>query len=418
MRESNGFQLTALRVMQLRRPGRYGDGGGLYLRVAEYPRRDGTRARSKNWLFRFERDGRERWMGLGPLNTLSLAEARSLARECRQLLLRNIDPIDARQAQRHGARLDAARIITFRQCAEAYIKSHRASWRNAAHAAQWPASLSRFVYPNIGHLPVSTIDTALVMRCIEPIWQEKPDTASRLRGRIETVLDWAKARQYRDGENPARWRGHLDKLLPAKAQLRPAKHHAALPYAEAPSFMAELRTRNEISARALEFTVLTAARTNEAIRATWSEIDLKAKTWTVPGERMKSGRLHIVPLSDRTIKILESLPHVRGCPFLFPGAKIGQPLAHTSMLKLLRGMRPGLTTHGFRSSFRDWAGDRTHHAHDVIEAALAHAVKDATERAYRRGTAIEKRRDLMTDWSRYLAQPTVAKGDKVVAIGR
>src|SRR5262249_12972873 len=266
------------------------------------------------------------------------------------------------------------------------------------------------------HLSVSVIDTALVMKCLEPIWSATPDTASRLRGRIETVLDWAKAREYRDGENPARWRGHLDKLLPAVAKVRTVEHHAALPYADAPAFLAELRDRKEISARALEFTILTAARTGEALGATWSEIDFKAKLWTIPGERMKSGKAHTVPLSDRAVKILEALPRVAGCPFVFPGTKQGQSLSHTAMLKILRGMRPGLTTHGFRSTFRDWAGDRTAHAHDVVEASLAHVVKNVVERAYRRSSAIEKRARLMADWSRYLAQPAIAKGDKVVAI--
>jgi integrase len=417
MSDSNGFKLTALKVARLKTPGRYGDGNGLYLRVAEYPDRNGKPLRSRNWVFRFERDGRERWMGLGPLNTLTLAEARSLARECRQLLIRNVDPIDARQAARHGAKLDAARAITFRQCAEKYIAAHRAGWRSAAHAEQWPASLSRFAYPHIGHLPVSAIDTPLVLKCLEPIWSDVTDTATRLRGRIETVLDWAKAREYRDGENPARWRGHLDKLLPKVSRVRKVEHHAAMPYAEAPAFMAELRGRDEISARALEFTILTAARTNEVLGAQWSsEIDLKAKLWTVPGERMKSGKPHAVPLSNCAIKILEALPRVAGCPFVFPGAKRGQSLSHTSMLKILRGMRPGLSLHGFRSSFRDWAGDRTALAHDVVEASLAHVVKNVVERAYRRGTALEKRARLMADWSRYLAQPAVAKGDKVVAL--
>jgi integrase len=409
MRDSNGYKLSAVKVARIKTPGRYGDGNGLYLRIAEYPDRNGKPLRSRNWVFRFERDGRERWMGLGPLNTLSLAEARSLARECRQLLLRNVDPIDARQAQRHGARLDAARSITFRQCAEKYIAAHRSGWRSAAHAEQWPASLSRFAYPHIGHLPVSAIDTPLVLKCLEPIWNDVTDTASRLRGRIESVLDWAKAREYRDGENPARWRGHLDKLLPKVSRVRKVEHHPALPFADGPAFAAELRARNEISARALEFTILCAARTNETLGATWSEIDLKAKHWRIPAERMKSGKPHTVPLSARVIDILESLPRVRGCPYLFPGAKAGQPLSHTAMLKILRGMRPGLTVHGFRSSFRDWAGDCTNFAESVVEAALAHVVKNVVERAYRRTTALEKRARLMADWARYLAQPAIAK---------
>ncbi|HMF06829.1 MAG TPA: integrase arm-type DNA-binding domain-containing protein [Methylocella sp.] len=418
MSDSNGYKLTALKVARLKTPGRYGDGHGLYLRIAEYPDRNGKPLRSRNWVFRFERDGAERWMGLGALHTLSLAEARSAARENRRLLLQGVDPINARKAQRHGAKLDAARGTTFRQCAEAYIKAHRAGWRSAAHAEQWPASLERFAYPHVGHLPVSAIDTALVLKVLEPIWSDVTDTASRLRGRIKNILDWAKVREYRDGENPARWRGHLDKLLPKVSKVRQTEHHAAMPYAEVPTFMAELRARDEISARALEFTILCGARTNETLGAPWSEIDLRAKLWRIPAERMKkSDKPHTVPLSDRAIEILEALPRVAGCPYLFPGAKAGQSLSHTAMLKILRGMRPGLTVHGFRSTFRDWAGDCTNHAHDVVEVALAHVVKSPVERAYRRGTALLKRTRLMADWSRYLAKPTARKArDNVVAI--
>jgi integrase len=416
MRDSNSPKLTALKVARLKEPGRYGDGGGLYLRVAAYKLKDGTAARSKNWLFRFERNGRERQMGLGSLNTLTLAEARAAARDCRRALLQGTDPIEARRTQQHRVKLDAARTITFRQCAERYIAAHRSSWKNPAHAAQWPASLGSYVYPIIGDLPVAVIDTALVLKCIEPIWHIKPDTAGRVRGRIEIVLDWAKARDLRSGENPARWRGHLANVLPSRAKLnRKTQHHPALPYADAPAFMAELCARDDISARALELTILTAARTSEVIRAQWSEIDLEAKLWTVPGGRMKSGRTHIVPLSDRAVEILEDLPRIEGCDFVFPGAKNGQPLSNMAMLELLRGMRPGLTVHGFRSTFRDWAGDRTNYPRDVTEAALAHTIENETEAAYRRSTAVEKRRHLMADWARYCALPA-KDADKVIAI--
>jgi integrase len=416
-RESNSG-LTALSITRLREPGRYGDGGGLYLRVAEYILKDGRSARSKNWLFRFERHGRERQMGLGSINTLSLAEARAAARECRKALLEGRDPIEARRKSRHQAKLESARSVTFRQCAESYIKAHSIGWKNAAHAAQWPSTLASYVYPIIGNLPVAAIDTALVLKCVEPIWTEKPETAGRVRGRIETILDWAKARDYRAGDNPARWRGHLQNLLPHRSKLqRTRKHHAALPYTDAPAFMAELRARNDISSRALEFTVLTASRTSETIGAKWSEIDLAEKLWTVPAERIKGGRIHFVPLANRVVELLESLPRVEGCDFVFAGGRNrNAPLSNMAMLELMRGMRPGFVPHGFRSTFRDWAGDRTNYQRETIETALAHAVEDETEAAYRRSTAVDKRRRLMTDWARYCVQPPVKEGDKVTAI--
>jgi len=416
MSESNGFKLTAVKVARLKKPGRYGDGHGLYLRIAEYPDANGKLLRSRNWVFRYERDGRERWMGLGRLHAVSLAQARALVRECGLLLVQGLDPIAARQAKRQGIRLAAARAVTFKQCAEKYIAAHRPSWRSAIHAEQWPTSLSTYVYPMIGDLSVADIDTALVLKCIEPIWREIPTTAMRVRGRIEAVLDWAKSRDLRDGENPARWKGHLINLLPARTKLEHGNHRPALAYAQAPAFMAELRARSEVAARALEFTILTAARSKEALGATWGEIDLKAKLWTVPAARMKIGKSHTVPLSDRTIEILKALPRVHGCDYLFPGAKANQSINRFGMLELLRSMRPDVTVHGFRSTFRDWCGDSTSFARDVIEAALAHRIADQVEAAYRRGTALEKRRRLMADWARFLAKPAVVKGDKVVAL--
>ena len=397
-------RLNVLYVAKIVEPGRYGDGGGLYLRVAEYRLKDGTRARSKNWLFRFERDGRERQMGLGPLDTLSLAEARNKARECRQILLDGGDPIEVRRQHRQQSKVEAARAITFRAAAEAYVQAHRKGWKNPKHAEQWPSTLARYVYPVMGSLSVASIDTALVLKCLEPIWTGKPDTAGRVRGRIESILDWAKARDFRSGDNPARWRGHIENLLPARSKLkRKAKHHAASPYGDAPAFMLELRSEGDVSARALEFTILTAARTSEVIGAKWSdsEFDLSEKLWTVPAERMKGGRKHIVPLSDRAVEILDQLPRVEGTDYVFPGARFGAPLSNMAMLEKLRGMRSGLTVHGFRSTFRDWAGDRTNYARDLIEAALAHAIEDEAEAAYRRGTAVDKRRRLMTEWAEF-----------------
>jgi integrase len=417
MSDQNGFKLSAVKVARINKPGRYGDGHGLYLRVAEYPDRNGKPLRSRNWVFRYERDGAERWMGLGSLRDVTLAQARQLVRDCKLLLVQGLDPIEARQAKRRGVKLAAARAITFKQCAEKYIAAHRSSWRSAIHAEQWPTSLQTYVHPIIGDLSVADIDTALVLKCLEPIWHEVPTTAMRVRGRIEAVLDWATARDLRAGDNPARWKGHLINLLPARIKLQRGNHRPALPYAEAPAFMNELRARNEVAARVLEFTILTAARSKEAIGATWHEIDLRAKLWTVPGERMKTGKTHVVPLSDRAAKILEALPRVHGCDYLFPGAKAGQSINRFGMLELLRAMRPGMTVHGFRSTFRDWCGDQTSYPRDIVEAALAHRIEDPVEAAYRRGTALDKRRLLMADWSRFLAKP-VAKGGNVVAIGR
>jgi integrase len=400
-------RLTALKVAKIGKPGRYGDGGGLYLRVAEYPLHTGELATSKNWVFRFERAGRERLMGLGSLNTLTLAEARELARGHRKTLLDGRDPIEDRRERKREAALEAARTMTFRACAEAYIAAHRPGWKNPKHAGQWPATLSTYVYPVVGQLSVAAVDTTLVIKCLNPIWIEKSDTAGRVRGRIEAILDWAKARGLRTGDNPARWRGHLKKLLPAREKIkRQVRHHPALPFVQAPEFMAKLRRETDLSSRALEFLILTAARTVEVIAARWStgEVDFKHRIWTVPADRMKAGVEHKVPLSRRAIAILKTIPRVDGNDFIFPGSRECRPLSSMAMLEKLRGMLPGLTVHGFRSTFRDWAGDKTNHPREVIEAALAHTLESETEAAYRRSTAIEKRRRLMEDWAAYCAR--------------
>jgi integrase len=392
MRHSN--RLSAVMVAKKTKPGRYGDGNGLVLQISKW--------RTKAWLFRYERDGRERQMGLGPVSVLTLAEAREKARECRKVLLNGIDPIDARRSDRMQARVEAARGVTFRQCAESYIAAHEAGWRNEKHRAQWKATLATYAYPIIGQLSVAMVDTALVVKVIEPIWATKPETAGRVRGRIESILDWAKVRGFRAGDNPAQWRGHLDKLLPSRRKMRPVKHHAALPYAEMPTFMLELRNRDGISARALELTILTALRTGEVIGARWPEFDAKAKIWTIPARRMKGGREHRVPLCDRAIKILSSLP--REGEFLFPGARKGEPISNMAMLELMRGMRPGFVPHGCRSTFRDWAAEMSNYPNHVVEMALAHVIGDKVEAAYRRGDLFEKRRRLMAEWERYCAR--------------
>jgi integrase len=372
-------------------PGKYADGGGLYLQVAS--------GGARSWIFRFMIDGRARAMGLGSLNDVTLKEARELARECRRFSKRGIDPIEARKAKRFDERLAAATAMTFKACAEAYIDAHKAGWRNPKHAAQWPSTLATYVDPVLGSLPVQAVDVGLVMKVLEPIWQTKPETASRVRGRIESVLDWAMARGYRKGENPARWRGHLENLLPKKSKVRRVEHHAALPYAEIAAFMAELHQQDGVAARTLEFAILTAARTSEVIGAKWAEIDLGARLWTIPSTRMKAGREHRVPLSGAAMAVLGQMDRSRDKVF---------PISNMAMLMLLRRMGRGdLTVHGFRSSFADWCAEQTAFPSEVREMALAHAVGDKVEAAYRRGDLFEKRRQLAEAWATFCeGEPT------------
>src|SRR5215471_6422795 len=312
-------KLSSLDVARSKKRGYYGDGGGLYLLVGPNG--------AKSWVFRFRKEGKLREMGLGPLHTIGLAEARQKAQDCRRKRLDGIDPIEAKRAALATARLDDAKTMTFRQCAESYIKAHRAGWRNPKHAEQWPSTLATYVYPVFGALPVQAIDVGLVLKALEPIWTVKPETASRVRGRIESVLDWATARGCRQGENPARWPGHLENLLPKKSKVRRVEHHAALSYDELPEFMAELRQQEGIAARALEFTILTAARSGEAVGAKWSEINLGERLWTIPADRMKAGKEYRSPLADRVIEILEDMQKIRESDFVFPGGKAGRPLS-------------------------------------------------------------------------------------------
>jgi integrase len=397
MRESN--RLTVVKVATLSDPGRYPDGGGLYLQVSKW--------RTKSWLFRFERDGRERQMGLGPLAIVPLKDARERARAARRLLLDGYDPIEHRDTDRIARRLETAKGVTFKDCAAKYIAAHGPSWRNEKHRAQWQSTLATYAYPVIGDLPVALVDTPLVVKIIEPIWHVKPETAGRVRGRIESVLDWAKVSGFRQGENPARWQGHLDDLLPRRSKVRAVKHHPALPYAEIPAFMAVLRGREGSSARALEFTVLTAARTGAVIGATWDEINLEANLWTVPPERAGTKitgdqpKPRRVPLSNRAVEILRSLPREEGNPHVFIGARKGKPLTNMAMLKLMKGMRPGYVPHGFRSGFKDWCSETTNYPNEVSEAALWHSVADKVEAAYRRGDLFTKRCVLMEEWAAF-----------------
>lgn len=387
-------RLKPLDVARTSDPGLYGDGGGLYLQV----KGDGGRS----WLYRYKLNGKARAMGLGGLNTVSLREARQLAAECRKLCHAGIDPIEARRASRAAAKPSAASAMTFSQCVDRYLAAHKAGWRNEKHARQWKASLDAYVTPVFGEAAVAAVDTGLVMKVLDPIWSVKPETASRVRGRIEAVLDWATARGYRAGENPARWRGHLSALLPAKTKVRAVKHHPALPYVRVPDFMAELRGQDGVGALALTFMILTAARTAEVIGARWEEIDLNAAVWTVPAARIKAGKEHRVPLSDAALEVVERMRAVRSSDFVFPGGRQGRPLSNNAMLALLERMGLGdITAHGFRSSFRDWAAEQTSFPREVAEAALAHAIGDKVEAAYRRGDLFEKRRQLMVAWAGY-----------------
>ncbi len=387
-------KLTALAVSRARERGYYADGGGLYLQVSA--------SGAKSWVFRFRQDGRLREMGLGPAHTITLAEVREHASDCRKQRIRDIDPIKARHDEKAAAKLATAKAMTFRQCAEAYIEAHKYSWKNAKHSGQWSATLATYAYPIFGDLPVQSIDVSLVTKALEPIWQTKTETASRVRGRIESVLDWATVRDFRQGDNPARWRGHLDKLLPQRSKVQKVEHHSALPYAETGAFMAALREQGSTSALALEFLILTATRTGEVIGATWAEIDLGAALWTIPDERMKAKREHRVPLSRPALAILKRLHESRSSEFVFPGAKASKPLSNMALLKLLERMkRTDLTVHGFRSTFRDWAAERTNFPREVAEHALAHSLPDKVEAAYRRGDLFDKRRLMMDEWARF-----------------
>jgi len=380
--------------------GKHGDGGGLWLVV----RKNGSRA----WVFRYSRLERERMMGLGPLDRVSLADARSLAGDARRLLAKGKDPINERRAKK-------SRAPTFREAATAFIAAHEVAWRNPKHRQQWRNTLNTYAAPVIGDLPVDEVRTPDVLRVLEPIWRTKVETASRLRGRIEKVLDWAAAQGFCSRENPARWRGHLDALLPAPSKVKRVKHHAAMDWRELPDFVVKLRDQSGIAARALEFAIMTAVRSGEVRGATWAEIDLDASTWTVPGDRMKTEREHRVPLSKEAAGLLRDLPRFDGSGHVFPSPRTGRPLSDSALTKVLRDAGFDVTAHGFRSSFRDWCAERTNFPREVAEAALAHTLSNKTEAAYFRGDLFDKRRQLMKAWSEYCTTPPAA-GD-VVPIG-
>jgi len=393
-------RLSALAV-KASKPGLACDGGGLYLQTTKGV--DGALHRS--WLYRFAINGKERQMGLGSFPTVGIVEARAKATDARKLVAERIDPIERRDSLRASAALADAKAMTFDQCADAYIKSHRAGWRSPQHAEAWTQSLADYVAPIFGSVPVQAVDTGLVTRALEPIWATIPETASRTRGRIELVLDWATARGYRKGDNPARWRGHLDKLMPSRAKMRKIKHHPAIVHDDLPAFLTALRRRTDVAARALEFLILTAARSGEAIMARWDEIDFAGKVWTVPAERTKAHREHRVPLSAPALALLKAMAEKREGDAVFPGERTAM-LSRYALITLLRRMkRTDITPHGFRATFRTWAGDCTTAQREVIEAALAHMVGDETERAYSRGDLFEKRRRLMDDWAAFCERP-------------
>jgi integrase len=388
-------KLTARTVAALTAPGLYGDGGGLYLQVSN----SGT----KSWILRYQLDGRRRDLGLGALATVSLADARTAAREARAKAKTGTDPIEVKRTERQAKALEAAKALTFRAAGEAYIASHSPSWRNAKHRAQWSSTLATYAFPVFGNLDVADIDQGLVLRVLEPIWTAKPETASRVRGRIENILDWAKVRGLRDGENPARWQGGLQMALPEPGKVRKEQHFPALPYANMATFWQALATKEGMAAIALRFTILTAARSGEVRGATWDEIDLDGGVWRVPAERMKAKQEHRVPLSPAALDVLRPLHAARTGPLVFPGARLKSPLSDMSLTAVLRRMGQAIiTVHGFRSSFRDWCAEETSFDHGVAEAALAHTIGSKVEAAYRRGDLFKKRRDLMDAWAAYV----------------
>ncbi len=419
-RKAAGLTAAKVRTAQ---PGQYVDGDGLRLLV----RPTGGRF----WLFRFTLAGKTREMGLGRAGddraAVPLSEARDKAADLFKLVKAGIDPLAKRDAEAAEAAAEAQRAairgMTFRSVAETYLAANASAWKNPKHRAQWGATLETYVYPHLGALPVAEVGTEHVLAALEPIWRTKAETAARVRGRMETVLDYATARKWRTGENPARWRGHLAILLPSRAKVAPQEHHAALPWTEIGGFLAALRGQAGVGARALEFAILTAARSGEVLGATWGEIDQAAKVWTVPAARMKAKREHRVPLSVPALALLAEMAKARTCDapsaFVFPGAQPNKGLSIMAMAMVLRRMkRDDITVHGFRSTFRDWAGETTSTAREVLEAALAHTLGSKTEAAYARGDLFEKRRVLMGLWAEHCERAAEPASAKVLPIGR
>ena len=365
-----------------------------------------------SWILRIRVDGKRRDMGLGSFHDVSLEEARDKCAELRKSIRQGNDPLEDKRRAKQERMIARAKALTFAECVEAYLETHEDSWKNPKHRQQWRNTLTDHALPAFGELPVGAVDTGLVMQCLEPIWKAKTETASRLRGRIEQVLDWATVRGYRQGENPARWKGHLDKLLPAKAKIQKTEHHAALGYTEIGGFMLALRQMDGIGAQALEFTILTAARSGEVRGAIWTEIDMDAALWVIPADRMKAEREHRIPLSKRAMELLLATPRIAGTNLVFPGRR--GPMSDMTLSAVLKRMGRGdLTVHGFRSTFRDWAAEMTNYPREVAEMALAHTVGDKVEAAYRRGDLLRKRYRIMEDWARHCATVQGAQANVV-----
>lgn len=404
IRSRNG--LTARQCTTLP-PGKHNDGNGLWLAVSN--------TGSRKWFLRVTVNGKRREMGLGALKDVSLAEVRKNAAQARSEAAEGVDPIEAR-------RKVASTVPSFTQTAARYIRAHRRGWSNPKHARQWVSTLKTYARPLIGPKPIDTIGTEDVLSILSPIWATRTETAKRVQGRMENILDFAAARQWREPLNPARWRGHLDKLLPRPTRVKTVRRQPAMPYAELPGFLSELRSTNSISALALQFLILTATRTNEVLQAQWSEVDLQAAVWTVPASRMKARVEHRVPLSTAALTVLEAVPRIEGNPFIFAGARQGRPLSNMAMLQLMRGMGYGVegdrgdfVPHGFRSSFRDWSGEVSSFPRDVCEMALAHVIENKVEAAYRRGDLFAKRRAMMEAWSEWCGRRAV---ERVVELHR
>lgn len=391
-------ELTAIEIKNLTAPGLAAVGGvpGLHLQI--------TPTGARSWVLRVKIGAKRRDMGLGQYPGVSLAQAREKARQAREAIEAGKDPIMERERAKSALRAAQASEKSFNWCADQYMDAHSDSWRNAKHRAQWLSTLTNYAYPQIGSILVRDIKQAHILAVLEPIWRTKNETASRLRGRLETILDWATVRHYREGENPARWKGRLDKLLPAPGKVQKVEHHEAVPVDDAPAFYAALALREGMSARALQFTALTAARSGETRGATWEEIDLDAGVWTIPARRMKAGKEHRVPLSDQALALLRGLPPSDTSVFVFHAPRGGQ-LSDMALTQVMRRMGLAAVPHGLRSTFRDWAGDRTNFPRDLAEAALAHVVGNAVEAAYRRGDALQKRRTMMEAWTKFLTTP-------------
>ena len=388
-------------------PGTHEDGAGLRLAVSA--------AGARKWVLRYTFNGRRREMGLGSFPVVGLADARDKAADARKQVASGADPIEAR-------RFESVATPTFTSCAAHYIRAHRRGWRNAKHARQWVRTLKAYARPVIGTKPVDVIGTDDVLQILSEIWTTKNETAKRVQGRIESILNFAAARKWRDPENPARWRGHLDKLLPKPSRVKKVSHHPAMPYTDVPAFVAELKANSSVSALALRLLILTATRTSEVLQARWSEIDIESRIWVIPAIRMKTQREHRVPLAEEAVAILTVVPQVAGNPYVFPGARHGRPLSNMALLQLMRGMGYGVNgergdyvPHGFRSSFRDWSGEVSSYPRDVAEMALAHVIQNKVEAAYRRGDLFAKRAKMMQEWAQFCMQETT---EKVVPLAR